>query len=179
MAYCGVNVIAMKFGGGLHEWQVSLENVMRFTQVSPASWSDIILQTVRLTSQLVNFMRLLYGPIIFLTKLSLLLQVHRLFVPTKTGTYRYLIFAMILLNLCFYLAYPFVLIFQCIPRRKISDPRVSGRCINSSIAVIVAAVFNVVSDLCIFVLVLAKVWTLNISIKQKRGLSIIFGCGLL
>ena len=65
------------------------------------------------------------------------------------------------------------------PRDKIFNPRLQGRCVNINDAVIVTACINIGSDVSIFVLPLARIWRLQMPLRRKVGVSAIFAFGLL
>ena len=130
-------------------------------------------------AQLINYVEIFYGPIIFLAKVSILLQIRRLFVSKTKDRLRTMIDAVIWLNALFYFADTLVEIFQCVPRAKIFNPKLPGRCVNINDAVIVTACINIASDISIFVLPLMRIWRLQLPLRQKFGVSTIFAFGLL
>lgn len=54
---------------------------------------------------------------------------------------------------------------------------VSGHCINTLVLYVSTAVFNIVSDIILFVLPIPMVVGLRLRTKQKLGLIFIFGIG--
>jgi hypothetical protein len=73
----------------------------------------------------------------------------------------------------------FVEIFQCVPRKKIWNPTVQGKCININQTFVATGVINVVDDWVILILPLVWTWKLQLRTKQKIGVSLIFATGLL
>lgn len=129
--------------------------------------------------QLANVSQILYGPIIFVTKLSILLLYLRVFAPsTKRKTY-FFIQILIWLNLLFYLASTLVKIFECTPRSKIWHRDTPGTCININSLITTASIFNVVSDFLILLLPIACVWRLQMKLTKKLGTSAVFAAGAL
>ncbi len=124
-------------------------------------------------------MEISYGPIMFITKLSILLQIRRLFKASVKDRFRIALDIIIWLNALFYFADTVVEIFQCVPRSKIFDPQIPGRCVNISDAIIVTACINIASDISIFVLPLVRIWRLQMPLSKKVGVSAIFAFGLL
>ena len=118
-----------------------------------------------------NYQEVIYGPILFLTKLSILLQYLRLFVPTHKGKTYYLIQCNIWLNLLFYILFCLLSTLACIPRRKIWEPSTPGHCINEKLFLIITAAFNIVSDFSILLLPLGKIWRLQMPVRRKVGVS--------
>lgn len=120
-----------------------------------------------------------YNPLIFVTKLSILIQYLRIFVPSRSGKTYWAIHTLIWVNLLFYLAVMLVQIMSCLPRKKIWDPLVPGTCVDLADVLISGAVINVVSDFSMLILPIAKVWQLQITTARKWGISAVFGTGLL
>ena len=112
--------------------------------------------------------------------MSILTQYVRIFVPTRQGNA--LMFwcttALMLLNVIFYIIEFFLNIMQCSPRARLWNRELPGTCIGSSNIVFTAG-FNVISDVIILVLPLAKVWRLQMSMRRKLGISLIFSTGVM
>ena len=121
----------------------------------------------------------MYGPLIFFAKTSVLLQLQHIFVTSRRQPVFLVIQALIWANLAFYLAYLWVNIFQCVPRRKIWEPNVPGTCISMNVLFIAPAGINIVSDCLILVLPIILVFRLQITLKNKIAIGAIFGSGLL
>lgn len=86
---------------------------------------------------------------------------------------------MIWANGAFYMAYLFVGIFQCVPRRKIWDQSVPGKCISLNVLYIAPAGINIVSDLLIWALPTILVFRLKMTLKNKLAMVAVFGTGFL
>ena len=130
--------------------------------------------------QIANIAQITYGPLIFLTKLSILLLYIRVFVtPMKQKTY-IVIHVLIWFNFFFYLADTIVKIFECTPRHKIWEKNVDGYCININIPILVTSAINVASDFMILFLPIICVWRLQMmKLSKKIGISAIFAAGSL
>ena len=133
----------------------------------------------RWRTKFTNITSIFYAPLIFITKLSILLQYISIFVPTHRSQLFYWIYALIWTNFLFYLADMLVEIFQCVPRSKIWDPTIPGHCVNVNIVFITTAVVNVISDWSILLLPLGCVWELQMSTRRKLIISAVFATGLL
>ena len=129
--------------------------------------------------QILNIIEILYGPVIFVAKLTILLQFLRIFCPTKRGIIYLCIRALIWGNLLFYLVDTLVIVFACTPRSKINHPMEPGHCINSEVNFIITGAWNVFSDFSILFLPISSIWNLQIATKKKWGLSAVFALGLL
>ena len=120
-----------------------------------------------------------YKPLVFITKLSILIQYMKIFVPNHKGKTYWWIHILIWTNLLFYTAVMLVQIMACLPREKLWNPKVPGRCINIPHLLVTVAAVNIVSDVSILVLPLGKVWQLRISARRKIGVSAVFAAGVL
>lgn len=87
----------------------------------------------------------------------------------------FLIFA----NTVFYGVAFFVAIFDCTPRRRIWDENTPGHCLNNKTLYIFSAAFNIVSDSIMLTVPIYLIWTLQMSIRRKIGVSAIFATGVL
>ena len=79
----------------------------------------------------------------------------------------------------FYSAIFMTFIFACIPREKLWNPTVSGRCISTDASIVATGFVNVASDLSILFLPLYAVWKLKIPLKKKVAIGAVFGTGSL
>lgn len=148
------------------------------SHVDDGAQLDVPLQDVSHLAQLANVEEILYCPLIFLTKLSILLQYLRIFVPNHAGKLYYTVLLIIWLNLLFYTATTLVEIFTCMPRKKIWEPSTPGRCVNTGFLVITTGAINVISDFSILMLPLSSIWGLQMPKKRKIALSAVFATGL-
>ena len=126
-----------------------------------------------------NWITVLYGPLLFFAKLSVLLQLHHIFVVGHRQPLYLIVQVLIWIHLTFYLAFLFVDIFQCIPRRKIWDPTVPGKCIPDDIILIAPAAFNIVSDSLLLMLPIVLILQLNMTLKNKVAIVTVFSSGFL
>ena len=110
-AYCALMLLGAQAGAGRHMWDVSL-----------ATLPDMLFY--------VNVGQVFYGPIQWFAKACLLVQLDKLFAPTRRGAIHWVIRATIWLNFVFYLADTVAILLQCVPREKIWHPWVQGACID-------------------------------------------------
>ena len=112
--------------------------------------------------------------------MSILTQYLRIFVPTRQGNgpIFWCTTVLMLLNVIFYIIEFFLNIMQCSPRARLWNRQLPGTCIGSS-NIVYTAGFNVISDVIILVLPLAKVWRLQMSLRRKLGISLIFSTGVM
>ena len=130
-------------------------------------------------TQLANASQIIYGPLMFFTKLSILLFYLKVFVSSSKSKNFVLIHLLLWSNFLFYLAATIVEIFECTPRTKIWRLKESGKCVNINSLIISTAIINVISDFSILLLPMVCVWRLPMGTKQKLGLSSVFATGLL
>ena len=127
--------------------------------------------------KLSNIAEILNPPSMFITKLSILLQLAHLFIPnrsSKTGRFMQLF---ILVNFLWFLAAFFVSIFYCRPRAKIWKPALPGECLNFQVFILITGLFNAVSDITLLAMPIVVVWRLQMSMKRKLGISAVFAIG--
>lgn len=168
---------ADKYGNGIHIWEVDESDLREYSKVSErlAPGSSMFADEV----QWANTSQIVYGPLIFITKLSILLLYLRVFAPSFRSKTFFCIHALIWLNLGFYFADTIVKIFECSPRAKIWDKTLKGHCININIPIIVTSSINVASDFLILVLPIVSVWRLQMRNPKRWGTSAIFAAGIL
>lgn len=115
-----------------------------------------------------------------MTKLAILLQYLRIFVPNKRSKTYYFTISLIWTNLIFYVVIGFCAAFMCSPRERIWNPLVPGECRLSLAGILIAGgVINIFSDFCVLALPLASIWQLQMATKHKIGISAVFAVGLL
>ena len=112
-------------------------------------------------------------------KLALLLLYYRIFAVKglmKTGIY----FGAVIIG-CFYLACAVVHIIFCFPRSHEGwlSPRFVTRCNRANVFATIMGVFNLVSDLYLFILPLPVLFRLQMAFKRKLGITAIFLTGLM
>ena len=142
------------------------------------SVSSLLPPAKSIYSQLTYAAELLYGPLIFIVKLTILLQVQHIFAISSKLRF-YLVQFMIWSNACWYFAYTFIVAFACTPTAKSWDSELPGHCINSNQLVIIATIPSVISDLVILTLPTFWVWKVQMARRRKLEVSLIFSMGFL
>lgn len=164
---------------GIHQWDIQVINLIKWTKVSYISLSNLSTVSKSCMRKIANGIEISYIPIIFITKLSILLLFLRVFVPGgRTRTY-WIIQSVILFNFLFYLANLPVEIWPCVPRSKLWTPTEPGHCINNEEVFVAGGTINVISDFTILLLPIVEVWRLHMSTQRKIGVSAVFATGLL
>ena len=124
-------------------------------------------------------MEIVFGPIIFLTELSLLLLYMKIFVVNhKSATY-FLIQLVLWLNLLFYIGMTLSVIFMCSPINKFWQRTLPGKCADHFAIIVVSAAFNVVSNFVTVFLPVRAIWQLQMPLKRKIAVSTVFLAGIL
>lgn len=83
------------------------------------------------------------------------------------------------INVLYFVAVWIVSGLKCVPRAKIWNPALPGKCINYPAYEAVTGAFNLVSDLLMLLYPLVRVWKLQMSRTRKRGVSAVFLIALL
>lgn len=123
--------------------------------------------------------RVCYSPTILAAKVTVLVQLMRIFVPLKRGLVYRIIQTLIWLNISFYLANVLSVILQCSPVPKAWNASIQGHCVNTNLNLIVTGTINVISDVLILLLPLWTIWHLKLPIQKKLSVSAAFAAGIL
>ncbi|KAJ5218110.1 uncharacterized protein N7498_000209 [Penicillium cinerascens] len=159
LGYSVISFEADKVGSGIHQIDVAKDDLVRYAQLANAS-------------------QIMYGPLIFITKLSILLLYLRVFAPNRKSWLYMFIQLLLWFNAAFYLADTLIEIFECVPRERIWNPDSPGKCVNIQTMILATAVINTVSDISLLILPIFCVWRLHMRTAQKFGISAVFAAGL-
>jgi hypothetical protein len=116
---------------------------------------------------------------IMFSKFSILFLFMKVFVPVREGLVYWANLLLICTNALFYIGGVGGLLCQCIPRAKISNPTLPGRCTNVYLSFMLSGIWNVLSDFFILNFPLWAVWHLQMPLKRKFGITIVFATGVL
>ena len=126
-----------------------------------------------------NVDKLVYCPTMVFAKMAVLLQLQRIFAPSRAGmVYRSLI-ALHVLNVLFYTPCELLLIFPCNPREKWWNPLIHGTCVAFLPRSLASAVFNMLFDVCMLLIPLFAITRLQMTTTRKAGICAIFSVGIL
>ncbi|KAK0508429.1 hypothetical protein JMJ35_009513 [Cladonia borealis] len=160
VAFTGLYATSLQYGIGVHQWNVPLSNVFEFLK-------------------LLDIGAIVYCPVIFATKLAILLQIQRIFVTSRNIRF-YLVQSLIWINGLWYFINMFLTAFMCTPRAKIWDPAVPGHCFISFYVInYTSTIVNPVSDIFILILPISWAWKLQMAWKRKVEVTLIFGTGII
>ena len=119
----------------------------------------------------------IYTVTILLIKLSIILFLLRLFPVASFRPFAYITMFVVVGN---YVPTAIISIVSCNPPSKTWDLTiVKGSCINKNAFYVASSVINVVTDIMIYLLPLRTVWTLQLPLRQRLGLLLVFMTGLL
>ncbi|KAF2110496.1 hypothetical protein BDV96DRAFT_528100, partial [Lophiotrema nucula] len=104
-----------------------------------------------------------------LIKLSILLQMIRIFVPIPYTRSFYFIIGFAVINTLWSSAFCLVTVFRCVPVSKTWNSKLAGHCLDYSTWIIGAGVLNIVSDY--IMLVLPMFWIARLQMDNKRKLT--------
>ena len=117
----------------------------------------------------------MYGPTAFLTKVSLLWIMTRVFKPYRKAVI-FIYFFMVVM-LLYYIPAVIVKIRICMPIRKFWDHSAKGSCLSEPSIILADAVVSVVSDLIVLTLPLPLTMKLQMPFKKKMRVMAILGAG--
>ncbi|KAH8700415.1 hypothetical protein BGW36DRAFT_357077 [Talaromyces proteolyticus] len=159
-AFTGVMIYAVQLGQGTHQWNISIAHVQRLIQLA-------------------NIIEIIYCPTILGAKTAMVLQTRRFFVVNSRGKVYWLHEVLLWTNVACYLALMLSFICACVPRNKLWEPTIPGKCVSSNGILIASSVLNVISDVAMLLLPLWVVKQLQLPRKIKIMLSAIFGTTVL
>ena len=169
----------VKWGAGVHQWQVTLGQLFEQLYVSSHSLLCVI---SRLTaSQWANAAQIVYCPLSFVVKMAILLQYLRLFAPSRKGHefMWYGAWATIGATFMVYSFFTFWTMFYCRPRRFIWDKLIpGGKCFDVNDIIMSQGAFNMVSDVVILLLPSWSLWKLDVPLVRKLWITLMFATGL-
>ncbi|KAF4628948.1 hypothetical protein G7Y89_g9200 [Cudoniella acicularis] len=152
--------VPMKYEGiGIHEWNLSLWRVIRI-----GFW--------------MNVAEVLYATSVCIVKISIVLQILKIFFPGRRTPLFFLLWGIMIFNILLYISIVIMEIFQCTPREKIWNPLVEGACVNVEASFIFTASANLISDLVLLLVPVYLLLQLNMSLKRKIGVGAIFASGI-
>ncbi|KAF2260811.1 hypothetical protein CC78DRAFT_446529, partial [Lojkania enalia] len=160
VTYIGVMDYIEDYGFARHMWDVTPEMLMKIMYY-------------------LHIMYCLYSPVTFAAKLSVLLQIKRIFTTKERSVVWWVVWGSIIANAIFYTGLFFSYVFQCWPREKIWNPSVPGKCVSAVGSNLASGIINVVSDIETLVLPFWAIWHLNMPVKRKVGVGAVFAVGTL
>ncbi|GAW26175.1 putative ribosomal protein L36e [Rosellinia necatrix] len=127
-----------------------------------------------------NLLPLFYSLTLLFIKSAILLEWLSVFVPFGTrNLFFWACWALIVVNGIFYIAATFVIGFTCRPIEKYWMPMVHGHCFDRRAFDFASSIINFILDLTMIAIPQRIIWALNMRVKRKVGLSVLFSIGIL
>jgi hypothetical protein len=124
-----------------------------------------------------------YSMVLAMLKIAILVEWCRVFVPRGTERSNYFWWCsmtVIAVQAAFGFAAIFLLNFQCIPHEAIWDFTITDKtCLPLNALQLTSATIHLVSDVAIFLLPQKIIWTLNMSLRKRLGVAVVFSLGAL
>lgn len=124
-----------------------------------------------------NMLDIMYTPIMLAAKVSILVQVDRMFSGNKQRMIFWSVRALAYVNAFCYTVMFFTNVFACTPRGKIVDPTVAGKCIPQNNLIVVSGTVNVASDILILLFAVWGVSRLHLSGRRQTMVAVVFSIG--
>lgn len=165
----------------IHQWDITVRHMIDILYVSPP-WISLMGKgrTLIRVHQILHVGGVLYSISLPLIKASILLEWSRIFVPMGTrNAFWWICNILVVLQLSFMVAIVFALCFACVPYQKIWDLTTPGTCLDKTRIEIASAGINLGADIIILALPQKVIWSLQMGIKRKIGVSVVFSLGVL
>ncbi|KAK0716294.1 hypothetical protein B0H67DRAFT_582799 [Lasiosphaeris hirsuta] len=159
-AYCTYRILYL-IGYFVHQW-------------------DVILGKLIDLGYFVSVGGVFYSVTLPLLKVAILLEWTELFVPRGTRNYFwYTCYTLMAIQALFGIAAVVALNLICIPYKAIYDFTVAGRCFNKHNMDLTSACIHLATDVIMVFLPQRVIWGLQLSLRKKLGVSVVFSLGLL
>ncbi|KAI1120090.1 hypothetical protein F5Y10DRAFT_283567 [Nemania abortiva] len=139
---------------------------------------DLSMRQFRHIMYFLSTLNCIYGPTTLAAKLSILFQIKRIFAPGSRDAMYWVTVTSIVANIILYTGLSFSYVFQCLPRERIWNPDVPGRCVSTASLNLVSGIMNVLSDIEALLLPAWAIWHLRMPIQRKLAAYAVFGIGL-
>ncbi|KAI1260206.1 hypothetical protein F5Y18DRAFT_420313 [Xylariaceae sp. FL1019] len=158
--FVALKLVANTYGQGHHQWDVNVVTIQDF----------LFMQ---------NLLEMIYSLAVLFAKYTVLRQIELIFYKHRhENRASRVILGLVWANSIFYVAAFFLSLFACVPRAKIWNPEVDGRCIHIHASILATSVVNVVSDTTILIIPIVAIWQLQLRTKAKFGISVVFAVGI-
>ncbi|KAG9496545.1 hypothetical protein J7337_011321 [Fusarium musae] len=146
----------LRYGGGLHQWDVPEHLITQYNQTVYAT--------------MVN-----YGPTVFAIKAAILLFLASIFAPYKT--YVKWIYGFLGVMGVYYVAMLFLKMFICRPISMFWGATTDGECFNQRVLILVDNIISLLSDIVVLLLPCPLTKKLQVGLVAKLKIVAIFGVG--
>lgn len=169
-------MVATNYGFGWHSADMSPDRYIAYHEVRCSRVLKIVLTLLTNPPyQWVFISSLVYLVTLWLYKFTILLLYLRLF--GIDSRFRYCTWVVMLFVFGYLFSNFLTMIFGCTPTDKYWKAKTPGHCINQTKADFGYGSLNFISDLFIFVLPLPMVWGLQLSRREKLGVTLVFLSG--
>ena len=124
-----------------------------------------------------NILDIMYTPIMLAAKVSILVQVDRMFSGNKQRMIFWSVRALAYVITFTYTVMFFTNVFACTPRAKIIDPTVAGTCIPQNSLIVASSTVNVASDVLILLFTVWGIGRLQLSGRRQTIVAVAFSIG--
>ena len=163
------------YGEGYHVDSLSTQNAERYAQVSsPITYNAPCYMTAKNSSQTVFAFLFLQTFTVFLIKMSLLFLYWRTFTLKR---FRYAVYVVGVIVIANAVETTFAFFFQCQPVEKFWKPKIQGHCVDQKLLITMTSLIYILTDFTIYTMPLPLIWHLQMSMKRRVELSIVFLVG--
>ncbi|KAJ3547138.1 hypothetical protein NM208_g1662 [Fusarium decemcellulare] len=156
MGYCTICLLMLRYGGGLHQWDVPEPLLAQYNQTVYAT--------------MVN-----YGPTVFAIKAAILLFLARIFSPYKT--YVKWIYGFLGVMAIYYVVMLFLKMFICRPISMFWGATTDGECFNQRLLILIDNIISLISDIVVLLLPCPLTKKLQVGLMAKLKIGAVFGVG--
>ena len=107
----------------------------------------------------------------------MLLLYRRVFLPQRWSVFDIVLRIFMIVCSMFYLSTVPVKIWECIPRAKLWNKSIEGKCIHVPGLLNADGIFNTLSDFLILLVPVKALWTLRMKKSKKIGIALLFTVG--
>ncbi|KAK8065058.1 hypothetical protein PG997_011805 [Apiospora hydei] len=133
----------------------------------------------RISVQIILIGSIFYALVIVFLKVAIMLEWLRIFVPNKVrNAFFWTCWLVLVLNVVYYVINITLLNVACTPYRANWDITVDGSCRDPRAVELTSAAMNLISDVVMVVMIQKVIWGLQMSIKAKIGVSVMFAAGI-
>jgi hypothetical protein len=168
-----------RFGGGIHQWNVSVRTFPSFLEVSCTFQHVSVAVLFAKVDKHANTSEIAYDTIMLILKPAIILQMIHTLAPRKIFFLWWPLWILLVLTVFLYLFILIWAIWRCRPREKIWNIEMPGTCYDAHSTFTTTAAFNAGSDLLLLTLVLSQIWRLHMPTTKKIIISGIFVSGAL
>ncbi|KAI2622426.1 hypothetical protein GGR54DRAFT_63514 [Hypoxylon sp. NC1633] len=141
---------------------------------------DLHLRDLIPTVLYIHYAGVFYSITLPLIKIAILTEWIRMLVPRGTrNAFMWICYGLIASQAMAMVAIVFALCFVCIPYEKIWDFTLPGHCFPKMHVDVGAAIVHLCTDLAMLILPQKVIWSLQMSLRKKLGVSIFFSLGIL